>query len=469
MENCQRCLKNKSSFQCTECPSFNSLCTRCDKIIHNIASKQNHRRILLGQLPILNNKEIKDEKNLINSELNQIHLSNIEIENENENENEIMNQSKQNSLYIEQNNNIINNIDSKNNLLISHNSKNINEIINAEDKNKEILIQQKQNTPEKKDKSKDIINQVSIFNSNLLIKDKYSKEYVNEIKKVFRKEKEFLEYKNKTLQYSLDKIKLEFTDQINTISKELEDIQSNNIININALKENYETKIRDLGTSHNAEIQSYSEKIFQLEKELNEIKQNYNKEINEKNIVIKDLQNENERLEQEINKKNEELIKNKNAFEIMNKQYEKEFGEEKNRIINEYELRIQEIVQNVENTKNNLVNLIEQREFDMKNILDEKNSEILKLNEINKVMKEELESHKMNLINIKNNKENLYKENQKLKNEVHKLDCDTQLQVNEIMRIQQENQALYEENSKLKLELNKLDNIIYSNNNNENN
>ena len=52
---------------------------------------------------------------------------------------------------------------------------------------------------------------------------------------------------------------------------------------------------------------------------------------------------------------------------------------------------------------------------------------------------------------------------------MHKLDCDTQLQVNEIMRIQQENQALYEENSKLKLELNKLDNIIYSNNNNENN
>ena len=65
----------------------------------------------------------------------------------------------------------------------------------------------------------------------------------------------------------------------------------------------------------------------------------------------------------------------------MNKQYEKEFGEEKNRIINEYELRIQEIVKNVENTKNNLVNLIEQREFDMKNILDEKNSEILKLPE----------------------------------------------------------------------------------------
>ena len=39
---------------------------------------------------------------------------------------------------------------------------------------------------------KDIINQVSIFNSNLLIKDNYSKEYVNEIKKVFRKEKPYM-------------------------------------------------------------------------------------------------------------------------------------------------------------------------------------------------------------------------------------------------------------------------------------
>ena len=446
MENCQRCLKNKSSFQCTECPSFNTLCTRCDKIIHNIANKQNHRRILLGQLPVLSNKEIKDDinKNLINSELNQIHLSNIDIEND------MMNQSKQNnSLYIEQNN--INNIDY---------SKNINEEILNNDEKKEII----NNTAKKKETSKDIINQVSIFNSNLLIKDNYSKEYVNEIKKVFRKEKEFLEYKNKSLQYSLDKIKLEFSDQINNISKELEDIQNNNIININALKENYQNQISSLKSSHENEINTLQNTITQLNNELNNLKENYTQETKEKNNLINDLKNENERLNFEIKNKNEELIKAQNSFEIMSKQYEKEFSEEKSKIINDYEIKIEEIVKSVESTKNNLMNLIEQREFDMKNILDEKNTEIFKLNELNKKMKAELESHKINLINIKSNKENLYKENQKLKNEIHKLDCDTQLQVNEIMRIQQENQTLYEENNKLKIELNKLDNIIYSNN-----
>ena len=425
MENCLRCLKNKPSFQCTECPSFNILCTRCDKIIHNIPSKQNHRRILLGQVKDDNNISINNTNknlNLNNSELNQIHLSNIEIKNE------IVNQKKPNLQEMEQNNNNINDLDSKN-------KNNIN-----------------------------IINKISSFNSNLLIKEKYSKEYVNEIKKVFRKEKELLEYKNKTLQYSLDKIKLEFTNQINNITKELEEIQNTNIININTLKENYEKQISEIKSFNESEIKGYLNNINQLKNELNNLKENYNKEIKEKNIEIKELKNENERLNQELNNKNEELIKIKNSFEIITKQYEKEFSEEKNKIINEYELKIEEIVKNVENNKNNLVDLIEQREFDMKNILDEKNSEIFKLTEINKKMKEELESHKMNLVNIKNNKENLYKENQKLKNEIHKLDCDTQLQINEILRIQQENQSLYEENNKLKIELNKLDNIIYSNN-----
>ena len=430
MENCQRCLKNKPSFQCMECSSFNILCTRCDKIIHNMPSKQNHRRKLINQ-------NLKDEnlspnnKNLINTEFNQSHISNIQVEND------MINQNNRND---------IQDIDQKIN--------NLND-----SKNNNILIP---NLDIKKEDKK--INQIATFNSNLLIKENYSKEYVNEIKKVFRKEKELLEYKNKTLQFSLDKIKLEFTDQINNITKELEDIQNTNILNISTIKENYEKQITELNTSHGEEISENKNNINKLENELNQLKEIYNKEIKEKNNEINELKNENERINQELNNKNEELIKIKNSFEIITKQYENEFSEEKNKIINGYELKIAEIVKNVENTKNNLVNLIEQREFDMKNILDEKNSEIFKLNEINKKIKEELESHKMNLVNIKNNKENLYKENQKLKNEIHKLDCDTQLQTNEIMRIQQENQTLYEENNKLKIELNKLDNIIYNNN-----
>ena len=69
MENCQRCLKNKPRFQCSECLTFNILCTRCDKIIHNIPSKQNHRRNLLDLS--INNNSI-NKQNVENIEENTI-------------------------------------------------------------------------------------------------------------------------------------------------------------------------------------------------------------------------------------------------------------------------------------------------------------------------------------------------------------------------------------------------------------
>ena len=434
MEICQRCLSKPISFQCTACPSYRNLCTRCDNIIHNISSKQDHRRIAINQ--IKPSQETKEENNILdnkkilnNSAINPILHANLDFDNDFNN-----NQQKNNSIGIEQNDQIsnINNITGQNNnLLISQMRKSLNDndnidINNKNNNNSFLQIGSLRGG---------LLNQGTSINSNLLIAENYSKEYVNEIKKVFQKEKEVLEYKNKSLQYSLNKIKLEFTEQINNLSKQLEDNQNSNIININTLKENYESKISNLNQEHNNEMKLFSQNINQLESELNKLKYNYTNEIKEKNSLIIELKNENEKINNELKEKNDELYKIKNSFEIMIKQYEKEFNEEKNKIVNEYESKIKEIVTNVENTKNNLVNLIEKREFDMKNILNEKNCEIDKLNELNNIMKQELEKHKINLVNIRNNKDNLYQENINLKKELHKLDCDSQLQSNEILRI----------------------------------
>lgn len=469
MEKCQRCLTKPVSFQCTVCTSYRNLCTRCDNIIHNISSKQNHRRIAINQTIFQqeeNNQDkniLENNKNLNNSAINPIFKNNLELDND------FNSQQRHNSIGMEQNEQIsnINNITTQNNnLLISQMRKSLNDYYNLNNMMNNNLENNKINNNSFLNLGSpqcNILNQGSTFNSNLLIADKYSKEYVNEIKKVFKKEKEFLEYKNKTLQNSLDKIKLEFTDQINNLTKQLEDNQNSNIININTIKENYESKISELNEAHTEEIKSLSQNIMQLKTELNELKNTYSNEINEKNALLNELKNENERLNNELKDKNDELYKIKNSFEVMTKQYEKEFSEEKSKIIHEYEEKIEQIVENVENMKNNLVNLIEKREFDMKNILNEKNNEINRLTEINKLMKQELESHKINLVNVKNNKDNLYQENLKLKRELHQLDCDSQLQSNEISRIQEENQMLLDENNKLKIELNKLDTIIYSN------
>ena len=63
MEICQRCLSKPISFQCTVCTSYRNLCTRCDNIIHNISSKQNHRRIAFNQT--INNQENIEENKII--------------------------------------------------------------------------------------------------------------------------------------------------------------------------------------------------------------------------------------------------------------------------------------------------------------------------------------------------------------------------------------------------------------------
>ena len=63
METCQRCLSNPVSFQCTVCTSYRNLCTRCDNIIHNISSKQNHRRIAIEE----NNLKLNEENSVLNN------------------------------------------------------------------------------------------------------------------------------------------------------------------------------------------------------------------------------------------------------------------------------------------------------------------------------------------------------------------------------------------------------------------
>jgi hypothetical protein len=308
METCERCLSKPVSFQCTICTSYRNLCTRCDNIIHNISSKQNHRRIAINKT--ISQQEIKEEENpALNQNLNTSDI-NLEFEKDLNNNNQ-----KMNSIGVEQIDQIsnINNITSKNNnLLLSQMRKSLNEYNNKNNNNSFLQI----------DSSRGVsLNHGSAFNTNLLIADKYSKEYVNEIKKVFKKEKECLEYKNKTLQYSLDKIKLEFTDHINNLTKQLEDNQNTNILNINTIKDNYESKISELNEKHDIEIKSLSKNITQLEAELDELKNSYNNEINSKNVLINKLNTENDRLKNELKKKNDELCKIKNSFEVMTKQY----------------------------------------------------------------------------------------------------------------------------------------------------
>ena len=256
-------------------------------------------------------------------------------------------------------------------------------------------------------------------------------------------------------------MKIEFNEQVAFLTKELENNQSNNLLNIKIIKENYQNKIDEIKKNNEMEICTLKEELYNYENEKKTINHSYLGELNDKNILIERLQKENAQLKNDLSIKNNEIQKLKNSFDEITLQYETKYEDDKKQIINDYELKIKEIVENVEKSKNSLISLIDKRENDIKEVLELKNNEIKKLNmDINK-MKDELNCHKTNLIKISNERNGLLKENQIIKNRNYQNECNEQVQISEINNLKKENEELYGQIDKLKIELSKLDKMIY--------
>ena len=407
-ELCNRCQNKPVEMQCMNCTSFKNLCSRCDSVIHSLPTKQGHSRTLITQTS---------------------------------NENNFLNENNNNSIDNNKNENYNNEQRS-----ISENNNNLNE----NNFNSSTTL-----------KTKEFKKCPSAFESNLLLAENYSKDYVKEIKKIYKKEKDELEFKNKKLQNSLDKLKINFTDQINELTNQLENTQKNNKILLDALKKNYEEQISKLTEEHEIEKES-------LKNDLKFLEEKYNNEINDLHNVINTKNIENEKLNSkisELNKilsqKNEEIFKMKNSFDLMTSQYEKNFNDEKEKIIRDYENKINCICENIECQKDQLLKLVDDREIDMKTFLDEKKTQINNINNENLKLKEELECHKINLFKIRDERNSLENNLNNFKNTQNKILCDNQIQKNEILRLQNENNCLLQENDQLKIQLSKLDKLIY--------
>ena len=504
MEKCQRCLNSEVSLICAHCPTINRICSLCDKKIHNIPSKLNHNRIPIENITINMNENIsfenkkepnesiisKDNKQniLIENNLNEGEMgeSNINEENKNNIKNcsAILNNNNSSLTIDNMNLNFNNNTNNISGINQSLSNNNQNEIIpnkynsttyylnNYQSKSTKNIgqnISENYNinfNNHKNNNSNNIDNASnlklnSVFNKKLLLADNYSKDYINEIKKIFKKEKDELEYKNKVLESSINRLKIEFNEQISYLTKELENNQTNNILNMKVIKENYENKIEEIQKNNEIELSTLKEEISNFQNDKNQLNNSFLGEINQKNIIIQNLQKENEMLKNDLNIKIKEIEKLKNSFDEITIQYENKYEDDKKQIINDYEKKIKEIVENVENSKNNLINLIDKREMDIKDVLDQKNSEIMKLNmDINK-LKDELKCHKINLIKIRDEKNSLLKENKIMKNKNFQNECNGQVQISEINNLKKENETLYEQIDKLKIELSKLDKMIF--------
>ena len=497
MEKCQRCSKNEIKLQCFNCPLINRICSLCDKIIHNNTLKMDHVRVPIDNITInLKDNQIFESKKEPNKEMIYIEQNSQEESKEQKylDNNKINNYSTiiktNNNSEISDNFNInINNNVNTNDLSTLNQSKNLE----AEDhktiennyktynktkfylgrnKNKQTKLHQqitfsKDNLDNnnkifeesKENKENNILN--SVFNKKLLIADNYSKEYINEIKKIFKKEKDELVYKNKILEDSITKLKIEFNEHVAYLTKELESNQSTNDLNIKLITEKYQNQINEMQKQNEIEISTLKEEIFNTQNDKDELNNSFIGEITQKNQIIQNLQKENEQLKNELNLKNSEIEKLHKSFDELTLQYETEFEENKNNLGKEFQEKMTQIIQTFEASKNDLIESIDNRETEIKDILEIKNNEINNLYINLQNLKDELNCHKINLIKIRDERNYLLKENEIIKNKLFQNDCNEKIQINENNNLKKENEDLYQQIDKLKIELSKYDVMIY--------
>ncbi len=476
MNKCERCQNKESQLQCMNCNKFRNLCQVCDNIIHNLPTKKNHIRIPTDSIFSVQNSRIpsqfisnenterllnekgeninnEKEKKILSNKLNKPVIKNLKTTSNNTEKN-ISNNSyenqnlKTNNIYNDNNNlNNINNIINQNEKIKSKKNK----------KSKKINIP---NLPIKKKKSFSPELTSSVLNAKLYLSENYSKNYINEIRNIYKKEKEELDFKNKTLQNNLDSLKEKLTEQINELTKQLETNQINNKKAFHNLKKKYEQKLIQLNNEHEVEINILKSDIEKLNQKENELNEKYKKELSEKDKIILNLNNNIYKLQNNLLEKTEENYKMKNSFDLMSQQYKQQFNDDKNKLIKEYEDKLSNIVDNVESSKNKLLKLVNDREFEIKNTLDNKTIELSKLIEENKKLKEENKYHKLNLIKIRNERDNYVKQNEQIQKNENK--NNSYITNNEINNLKEEIKKLKIENDNLKNQIKKFEKIIHN-------
>jgi hypothetical protein len=224
---CDRCKFQEAEFECQLCKPLNVFCNKCDIFIHNLPSKKSHIRNTMKQIG-----SARTRAEILNYPIAQ----------------NIPNTRRTTLL----------------------------EKVNI---NKELLKDANENF----NKAKADHKSEEIYTAN-----SYSKDYVNEIKAVFQKDKEELLFKNQNLQNHIDRLKISFNEQVERLNNEIEELQNKSFSNIKRNSQESSLKIQSILTDKDTEISrlknltgELNNKVNMLDKENKDLKFSYDKFKNE--------------------------------------------------------------------------------------------------------------------------------------------------------------------------------------------
>lgn len=270
--------------------------------------------------------------------------------------------------------------------------------------------------------------------------------------------------KGNDIRSSLEKIQKKFSEEINGILVQIENYEIAQSSSSNSLESKYKERINQITYDKDRIIQQLKEELDLVKKDNATLSNKINEQIEEYRNKVFVYENNIKDMEQKLLKKDEEIFIKKSQIEGLISQYQNQTENEKVRLESNYEKKIHAILNEAEQERNKLLELVKQREDDIENIIKEnkqQSSDLLataqKLKEENSKLTTQLQSALTHQKVLEENADNISMGNQNysdVKKEKDKM-------VKDVNSLNTQNQKLLEENLALKEKVKKLEAMIY--------
>jgi len=453
---CSICKINNGEIICQDCYPTNIFCEKCSESIHELPSKENHnQRYLINDdenSGEISSKRFNNNNSNLESTFSQTYrtfkyeplsyCSSREcIYNNNLNSN--LNQTTRSNKSI----NSLSNLSNKGNCLTYYN---YNTDINNDDYNNIFGIKLDNNCMNKTEPNER--GKIPVVNN-----------YIEQVRKMYEIEHDNIRLQQIQLQKKLSKTKEANERQINFMNSTINELKSKNEDDIKNLVKENEFELKEILDKKEKEINTLSNRNFELEIANNDLIEKIN---GISDTIIKDKNANKDKIsyyQSEIDKLTKNNYDLKNYYEQKLSFLERIFSEEKNKLMAAYESYLDEMNLGYFKTKKEYINKAQNKDNNLRRIIDNCSSDTNKLNTEIKNLNDEI-------LRLKNEEEELIKKNNEKKRdndilnenyENAKKDLKYQIKQKEI--VEKQFDTTQKEFYKLKAENEKLNRLTYGN------
>ena len=296
---------------------------------------------------------------------------------------------------------------------------------------------------------------------NISQQNQQGKNYLNEIKQIYEGEKEELRNQNYLLEKSLSNTTNSLNQRIGDLEHSLNETNTKHAMEIKLLIYNHDEEIKRIVSEKDNQINYLYNQNFELQKANDELLTKLNQYadlINQNKLIYGDKIGSYENTICTLNKDLDEL---KNFYEKKIAFFTSNFSSEKNKIINSYENTIEKLNEGYNDSKNKYLNVINQRDNEIKELIVNHRTEIEDMNNT-------IEELKSNINMLRDDQEKLMKINAELKAEIgsqgeslERAKKEIRFHIKEKNKIEREIEGLSKNYTQLKVENDKMNRLTH--------